>query len=148
MKSWSHFLERNPDIDIAMCRYRKVEENACKSDLEHAEKDFYMLDHDNIIKDMFSEQYENFVVVWNKLYRRKVWDDLRFPVGKLREDEFVSYKFLYEQKKMGIFYDRFYNYRQRSGSIMAKCEIQAFWDNTEALEEKIRFFSEKKISGI
>lgn len=138
------FLERNPDIDIAMCRYRKVEENACKPDLEHAAKDFYMLDHENLIKDMFSEQYENFVVVWNKLYRRKVWDELRFPVGKLREDEFVSYKFLYEQKRIGIFYDHFYNYRQRSGSIMQKSEIKAYWDNTEALEEKVRFFSTKE----
>ncbi|MBQ5560820.1 MAG: SP_1767 family glycosyltransferase [Lachnospiraceae bacterium] len=138
------FLERNPDIDIAMCRYTKVEEDDNSMHLEHAAKDFYMLDHDNLIKDMFSDQYEMFVVVWNKLYRRKVWEQLRFPLGKLREDEFVSYKYLYEQQRVGVFYDKFYHYRQRKGSIMQQCEIKAYWDNTEAIKEKVEFFSTKK----
>ena len=31
-------------------------------------------------------------VVWNKLYKRVVIDNLRFKVGKLNEDEFFTYK--------------------------------------------------------
>ena len=27
------------------------------------------------------------VVAWNKLYRRQLWEGLRYPVGKLHEDE-------------------------------------------------------------
>lgn len=137
------FLERNPSIHVAMCRYNKVEEDDNSMHLEHAAKDFYMLDHSNLIKDMFSEQYEMFVVVWNKLYRRSVWEELRFPVGKLREDEFVSYKYLSELQQLGVFYDKFYHYRQRKGSIMQQCELKAYWDNTEAILEKVSFFEKK-----
>lgn len=138
------FLERNPDINIAMCRYKQVEETDHTVYLDTATKDFYTLDHDAIVKEMFSEQYAMYVVVWNKLYRRTVWENLRFPVGKLHEDEFVSYKFLYEQKRIGIYYDRFYHYRKRQGSITQEKEVQSYLDCTQALQQKINFFREKE----
>ncbi len=34
------------------------------------------------------------VVAWNKLYRRSLWEDIRYPLGKLHEDEFVTYRIL------------------------------------------------------
>ena len=68
------FLERNPDINIAMCRYKQVEETDHTVYFDRAAKDFYTLDHDAIVKEMFSEQYAMYVVVWNKLYRRTVWE--------------------------------------------------------------------------
>lgn len=137
-------LERNPDMDIVVCRYDKVGEDVTVSALKQAAKDYYILEHEGLIRTMFSDAYEMFVVVWNKLYRKKVWDTLRFPVGKLREDEFVSYQYLYPQKRLLVMYDRFYNYRQREGSIMQKCEEKAYWDNMEALQQKLHFFETKE----
>ena len=29
-------------------------------------------------------------MVWNKLYRRSIYENLRFPVGKINEDEFID----------------------------------------------------------
>ncbi len=139
------FLERNPDFNLVMCRYKKVEESDNELYLKQTAQDIRILQHKDFIEDMFSAQgYEEYVVVWNKLYRREIWQDLRFPIGKLREDEFVSYKFLYPQEKIGFFMDRTYHYRQRSGSIMQSSEIKAYWDNTEALLEKVAYFEQKK----
>ncbi len=139
------FLERNPDFNLVMCRYKKVEEDEKEIYLKQTAQDIRILEHKDFVEDMFSaEQYEEYVVVWNKLYRKELWKDLRFPVGKLREDEFVSYKFLYPQKRIAFIMDRTYHYRQRSGSIMQMCEIKAYWDNTEALLEKIEYFSKKE----
>lgn len=137
-------LERNPDLDVVVCRYDKVGEDAEEFGLKQVTKECYVLEHDALIRAMFSDDYEMFVVVWNKLYRKKVWDTLRFPVGKLREDEFVSYQYLYSLKRVFVMYDRFYCYRQRRGSIMQKCEEKAYWDNTEALQEKLHFFETKE----
>lgn len=136
-------LERNPDMELVICRYDKVGEEARESVLKQITNDHYVLEHDALISAMFSDDYEMFVVVWNKLYRKNVWETLRFPVGKLREDEFVSYKYLYPQKRVLVMHDRFYCYRQRRGSIMQTCEERAYWDNTEALQEKMHFFEKK-----
>lgn len=139
------FLERNPDFNLVMCRYKKVEEQDNEIYLKQTAQDIRILEHRDFIEDMFSAQgYEEYVVVWNKLYRREIWKELRFPVGKLREDEFVSYKFLYPQEKIAFFMDRTYYYRQRSGSIMQSSQIKAYWDNTEALVEKVAYFAQKK----
>ena len=36
--------------------------------------------------------------VWNKLYKRELFNDIRFPKGKIHEDEFVTYKVFYRAK--------------------------------------------------
>lgn len=137
------FMERNPDMEMVMCRCEKVEESDNSLHLDRAAKDFYMLDHDQLMMDMFGEEYDLFVVSWNKLYRKKVWKDLRFPVGRIREDEFVSYRYLYELKRLGVFYDRFYHYRQRADSIMKQENEKMYWDYVDAMQEKLQFFSRK-----
>ena len=137
------FMERNPDMEIVMCRYEKVEEADNSMHLDRAAKDFYMLDHDQLMVDIFGEEYDMFVVSWNKLYRKTVWKDLRFPVGRIREDEFVAYRYLYGLKRLGVFYDRFYHYRRRPNSIMQQDNEEMYWDYVDAMQEKLQFFSEK-----
>jgi glycosyltransferase family protein len=139
------FLERNSDFNIVMCGYKKVDENDKEIYLKNWSQDIRILNHKDFIEDMFSaEQYEEYVVVWNKVYRKKIWDEIRFPKDKLREDEFVSYKLLYPQQRIAFIMNPVYHYRQRMGSIMQKCEIMAYWNNTEALLEKIQFFKNKE----
>ncbi len=138
------FLEKNPDINISMCEFQKVEELKDTMDFNVQEGKFCVLDHDTILKEMFSEKYEKYVVVWNKLYRRTIWKKMRFPIGKLHEDEFVSYQYLYEQCYIASISVPFYCYRKRQGSIMQNCEAKSYLDCTEALQQKLEFFREKK----
>ena len=64
------FLERNPDFNLVMCRYKKVEEDEKEIYLKQTAQDIRILEHKDFVEDMFSaEQYEEYVVVWNKLYR-------------------------------------------------------------------------------
>lgn len=59
--------------------------------------------------------------VCNKLYNRKIIDKIRFPVGKLHEDAFFTYKALYYSKKYIRTESCKYNYLQeRVGSIMSE----------------------------
>lgn len=53
----------------------------------------------------------------NKLFEKKLFNDIRFPVGKKSEDWFVMYKLI--EKANSIYYDSDskYIYRQRAGSI-------------------------------
>lgn len=72
------------------------------------------------------------VAVWNKLYRKELWDKLRFPVGKICEDAFTTYKLIDQARKLIQIPDELYFYRIRSGSIMTSSFRPARMDEEEA----------------
>lgn len=37
---------------------------------------------------------------WNKLYKRSVIANVRYPKGKLHEDEYTTYKYMYNARKL------------------------------------------------
>mgnify|MGYP003290558942 CR=1 FL=1 len=53
----------------------------------------------------------------NKLYNRSLFKSLRFPIGKLHEDEFTTYLALYKAGKIGVTRDKLYAYYQNPMSI-------------------------------
>lgn len=57
-------------------------------------------------------------VAWNKLYHRSLFKDLRYPIGKLHEDEFTTYLALYQAGKIGVTPARLYAYYQNPAGIM------------------------------
>lgn len=81
-------------------------------------------------------------VAWNKLYRREIVEYEYFEVGKLHEDEFYTYR-IFDKCKRLIYVDiPLYNYRQRSGSIMAIQSIRHL-DGLEASFRRLSFLKEK-----
>lgn len=54
---------------------------------------------------------------WNKIYRRELFDDVRFPEGYTYEDIPVAYRIFYKSAKLWYIDDILYHYRTRDGSI-------------------------------
>ena len=71
-----------------------------------------------------------------KLYKRNLWDELRFPVGKLHEDRFVAYKIYDRCSSVCCIDDILYYYLSRSGSIMHTYNIKRL-DDIEAVIETV-----------
>ena len=56
-----------------------------------------------------------FVVAWNKLYRRDLFETIRYPEGRIHEDEATTYLLFDEAKKL-VFVDRvLYGYFPENG---------------------------------
>lgn len=85
------------------------------------------------------------IVAWGKLYPREVLISYPYPQGKLHEDEFVTYKILYSQKKVAVLSEKLYAYRQRKSGITGSgfCK-KRYQDLVEALTERKTFYEEKK----
>lgn len=84
----------------------------------------------------------NAVTAWNKLYHRSLWNDLRFPKGKLHEDEFVFHEIMYQCDRVATLSDKLYHYVQHQGSIMhAKYNIR-YLDRTDAWIQRLQSFIE------
>lgn len=56
--------------------------------------------------------------VWNKLYKKIVFEDLRFPKGIIYEDSYVFFQILEASKRIIVLDENLYYYFQRSNSIM------------------------------
>ena len=59
-----------------------------------------------------------YTTAWNKLYRRSLLDGLTFPVGKLNEDEFWTYRVYDRISTLAVVRDPLYNYLHRGSSII------------------------------
>lgn len=72
------------------------------------------------------------VTVCNKLYRRKCWNNFRFPKGKICEDAFTTYLLVDKVKRIVQIPDELYYYRIRENSIMTTSFQPARMDEEEA----------------
>ena len=83
-------------------------------------------------------------VVWNKIYKKTLFDGIEFPVGRHYEDEATTYKVVYKSSKIVRIKSALYFYRQRSGSItQLEKTIKEINEQYIALEEKCDFFRMK-----
>ena len=82
--------------------------------------------------EWFAEYERNsllFTVVWNKLYKKSLFDKIRYPKGKVNEDEYVLFPLLCSIQKMVILNQGLYYYVQRSSSLSANAKIEQLLEN-------------------
>ena len=56
--------------------------------------------------------------LWNKLFRRELWNGIRFQPGKIYEDLDTTYKVISKADKIAYINENLYLYRVHPGSIM------------------------------
>lgn len=83
------------------------------------------------------------IVAWNKLYKKYLFDGVRYPVGKKYEDTLTTYKLL--ARSRGVVYrpESLYFYEKRNDSIMGEGDVLSrLRAREEAAEEAVRFFGD------
>lgn len=81
-------------------------------------------------------------VAWNKLYHKSLFETLRYPIGKLHEDEFTTYRALYSAEKVGVTPRQLYAYYQNPNGIMRSEWNPRRMHVLEAFEQQIAFGQE------
>ncbi|WP_051194982.1 glycosyltransferase [Pseudobutyrivibrio ruminis] len=81
-------------------------------------------------------------VAWNKLYKRNLFEGVRYPVGKLHEDEFTTHKLLYKSKIVTYVPHMYYKYYQRYKGIMSEALINRYSDYLDAIMDRMDYFKE------
>lgn len=79
------------------------------------------------------------VAACNKLYKKELWNEMRFPEGRLCEDAFTTYLLLDKAKLAVQISDGLYYYRIRSGSIMTSGFRPQKMDEEEAWRRNFEF---------
>lgn len=78
-------------------------------------------------------------VAWNKLYHKSLFKTLRYPIGKLHEDEFTTYQAVYQAGRIGVTPARLYAYYQNPRGIMRSDWNPRRMHMLEAFEQQIAF---------
>ncbi len=82
-------------------------------------------------------------VAWNKLYHKSLFENLRYPIGKLHEDEFTTYKMVYALDKLALVSAELYAYYQNPQGIMGAKWNPRRMHMLEAWEQQMGFAREK-----
>lgn len=78
-------------------------------------------------------------VAWAKLYHRELFRSMRFPVGKLHEDEFVTYRLVFEAGQVATSQAPMYAYFQNPHGIMQTKWNPRRMDALEAFSQQMQF---------
>lgn len=82
-------------------------------------------------------------VAWNKLYRRELFEEIRYPEGKLHEDEFVIHELLYRADRIVCLDRIFLHYFMRSESIMGNQTDIRHLDAVDAYMKRADFYMDE-----
>lgn len=134
------------DADMCLCDFEYVYENAdiCKL-IKQSLGERQAISEKEYWHEFAVSGNPVYIVAWNKLYKRYIFEDVRYPEGLLHEDEAVIHKIVEKCKKISIISDRLYYYVQRENSITNKniaienlCYINFVYD-------RIMYFKEKEM---
>ncbi len=132
---------------IAVCGYSKVDEeggllDGCvnfpdiESISENALWNLYV--YDECLRVYF-------VVLWNKIFQRKILEDIKFRDGKHFEDEFFFDDIMHKTPRIACAPEIKYYYRQRKNSLMGQRNIIYCPDYVEALIRRLEYLYQLKI---
>lgn len=129
------------DIDVIECDYlichaeKKCFDDDSLSEVKTYESKGALYDH---IKGNCFKQ-----VIWNKIYRSTVIKDIKFPEGKMIDDEFWTYKVLGKAHKLVTLKSKLYAYRQQEQSVMHKNFSLERLQALEAKRERLEYIKQE-----
>jgi glycosyltransferase involved in cell wall biosynthesis len=137
-------------ISVGNISVVKSEEFANKNNLNLSES-FKVFSPAEAVMNMYDYEKNlslQFVTVWGNLYKKYLFESLRFPVGKINEDEYLNYKLFFLANRISYNSKEIYCYLIRDGSIMNSSYSLSMLAKLQALEERIIFFEKSDFTKI
>lgn len=134
------------NADVSCGTYIKVDENYSPLSKCNNKELIYIYENDNKF-DFLIEHGIECVVPWGKLYKKFVFNKLRYPFGKITEDEYVVHQYIDRAKKIVYINKPLYFYLQRSTSVMGCKFSKKNLDAFGAFLGRIEFFKNKNLSA-
>ena len=89
----------------------------------------------------------NYIVAWNKLYKKDLFQRIRYMKGKVHEDEFIFHYLIEQCERVAVIEDKCYYYLQRQKSITRESYTVQRMDGIEANLLRCQFFRTKKMEN-
>lgn len=99
------------------------------------------------INEILNGKLDN--AVWNKIYKREVIGDVRFPINRRYEDVATVYKFIFNAKRVGYLSKALYYYRKLDTSFIGKSfNCHSRYENFIGYRERVEFAKTHHLSSV
>lgn len=136
-------LEKN-NIDIISCNSFRVKGDKIKGSYGYGK--IKIFDKKTILVKVLQD-YDN--TIWNKVYKKTIVKNVRFPVGRKFEDTATVYLFFANTTKVGCLDKSYYYYRYNPNSItQTSFNAKARYDFVLGYIERLEYAQINKLSCI
>lgn len=128
------------DADIAVCDYAKTKNEKINARTKKIEK--FSKTGKEGLSLIYGTYYIQIITPWGKLYKKSLFKNVRYPVGKIHDDEFTTYKLISNAKRIVVSNKKLYFYWLHDASSMEKTKfsLKSRMESIEFLSERIHFF--------
>lgn len=130
----------NVRADISACNFLYFFENKRDKDFSTDFKSELLSGKDIFYFKKNERNFGYWTVVWNKLYKKEVFENIRFRTGKYYEDEFLANDIYQKDIKILTIPECLYYYRQHDNNTMKNKNIIRSFDIIEAFQERINIY--------
>lgn len=106
------------DADCVMCSVQNVDESGKPIDSALMRVADEVKTGREVLRKIGRDGVTPYLTAWNKLYRRKLFNTLRYPAGRQNEDVFVFAELFCQVQRAACVAEPLYFYRKRIDSIM------------------------------
>ena len=92
------------------------------------------------VDDFYIKSTISATVSWGKLCSKEFYASIRFPVGKIHEDEYTTYRILFQQEYVAVIDLPIYAYYQNDKGIIRREWTPKRLDALQAFEEQLAYF--------
>jgi glycosyltransferase involved in cell wall biosynthesis len=126
--------------DVSLCDYARVDTDGVWLDQDKPLPGAVLTGLEAMEQMELAGQWWRYAVAWNKLYKREIFASLRFPKGKIHEDDFIIHRVFAQCQRVAVVPQRLYFYVQRSDSIMGVTITPKRLQAVEALLSRYDFY--------
>lgn len=134
------------NADISVCQREEVDESGAKikdQKVNPKNENSLTLNGRENLMEFFLKEHLIDTVAWGKLYKRSLFNKIRYPIGKFHEDVFTTYKIIAECETVTITYKRNYFYRIRKSGISKSSFQLKHLDSIEGSIQRALFIKSK-----
>ena len=106
--------------DISICSFTNVYEDGTKKKKHKDDTIEEIWTPTRCLYQLYEPDQDIMSLAWNKLYKRKVWDNIRYPEHRIYEDAYVITDIIDVIDKAFFMSKSLYNRQMRQESIMGK----------------------------
>ena len=118
---------------VSICMYQETEGKTPIIDEHHLAAQIWDAEDVYVKRNVYS------TIPCGKLYQKTCFEEIRYPLGKIHEDEFITYRILFQAGKVSMVDEPLYAYYRNDLGITKSSWKPQRLDSIEAMKEQIDY---------
>ena len=140
--------ENNADFATARLSYIDDDGNAIEKLNRQSSVKNETLTSEEYLHKLTKENSQFYCTSTNKLFRAELFEGIRYPVGRVNEDEARIHEIVYRSKRIVSTEIAYYFYVKHSGSITTSPFTPRSLDRDEAFSDRLDFYTSKELHAL